>query len=87
FQKAGLYRLARAVSLEDNVYIRQVSQRFPRAHGRLLAEYLARVRDQSLDEQQVMRLRDQVIDVMANLSRRGKIDARFGQTEIAYEAR
>jgi hypothetical protein len=87
FQKAGLYRLARAVSLEDATYVRQVSQRFPRAHGRLLTEYLQRVQAQGLDEQQVRRLRDQVIDVMANLSRRGKIDARFGQTEIAYEAR
>lgn len=87
FQKAGIYRLARAISVEDNTYIRQVSQRFPRAHGRLLGEYLTRVRDQELEHEQILRLRDQVLDVMANLSRRGKIDGRFGQAAPAYEAR
>jgi hypothetical protein len=28
-----------------------------------------------------------MLDVVANLSRRGKIDARYGQSPIAYEAR
>jgi flagellar motor switch protein FliG len=87
FQKAGLYRLARAISVEDPTYIRQVSQRFPRAHGRLLGEYLGRVREEALDDAQVRRLRDQVLDVVANLSRRGKIEARYGQSPVAYEAR
>lgn len=87
FQKAGLYRLARAISLEDSVFIRQISQRFPRAHGRLLGEYLERVRGQELDEAQVRRLRDDVLDVVANLSRRGKIGERYGQGPVAYEMR
>jgi hypothetical protein len=87
FQKAGLYRLARAISVEDALYIRQVSQRFPRAHGRLLGEYLAKVKEQNLEDDQVRRLRDAVIDVALNLSRRGKIDGRFGQATVTYEAR
>lgn len=87
FQKAGLYRLARAVSVEDATYVRQISQRFPRAHGRLLGEYLVRVRDESLDDAQVRRLRDQVLDVVVNLSRRGKIEARYGQSPVSYESR
>jgi flagellar motor switch protein FliG len=87
FQKAGLYRLARAISVEDATYTRQISQRFPRAHGRLLGEYLAKVRENGLDEAQVHRLRDQVIDVVVNLSRRGKIEARYGQAAVKYEAR
>lgn len=87
FQKAGLYRLARAVSVEDPVVIRQLSQRFPRAHGRLLGEYLARVREGGLDGLQARRLRDQMLDVVVNLARRGKIDARYGQSPVAYEAR
>lgn len=86
-QKAGLYRLARAVSIEDAMTIRQLAQRFPRAHGRLLGEYLDRVRERALDDAQVHRLRDHLLDVVVNLSRRGKIDARYGQAPIAYEAR
>jgi flagellar motor switch protein FliG len=87
FQKAGLYRLARAISVEDVTFIRQISQRFPRAHGRLLGEYLDRARELGLDETQVRRLRDQLLDVVVNLSRRGKIEARYGQTTVTYEAR
>jgi flagellar motor switch protein FliG len=87
FQKAGLYRLARAISVEDKTFVRQISQRFPRAHGRLLGEYLARVGEEALEDLQVRRLRDQVLDVVANLSRRGKIEARYGQSQVAYEAR
>ncbi len=87
FQKAGLYRLARAISIEDPTYVRQISQRFPRPHGRLLGEYLARVRDEELDDGQVRRLRDQVLDVLVNLSRRGKIEARYGQRPVKYEGR
>jgi flagellar motor switch protein FliG len=87
FQKAGLNRLARAISIEDRVYVRQISQRFPRAHGRLLGEYLTRARAGALEEAQVMRLRDQVLDVIVNLSRRGKIEARYGQSPVAYEMR
>ncbi|MCC7110915.1 MAG: hypothetical protein IT382_16600 [Deltaproteobacteria bacterium] len=87
FQKAGLYRLARAVSIEDVTTVRQLAQRFPRAHGRLLGEYLDRVRERELDDTQVRRLRDAMLDVVANLSRRGKIDSRYGQAPMAYEAR
>lgn len=87
FQKAGLYRLARAVSLEDAVATRQIVQRFPRAHGRLLLEYLERVRERELDEGSVRRLRDQILTALVNLSRRGKIDARYGAVDTRFETR
>jgi hypothetical protein len=38
FQKAGLYRFAKSVAYEDSEMVRQVCQRFPRAHGKLLME-------------------------------------------------
>jgi hypothetical protein len=87
FQKAGLYRLARAISIDDALPVRQVVQRFPRAHGRLLLEYIERVRERDLDEQQVRRLRDQILDVLVNLSRRGKIDQRYGAVTTRFETR
>jgi hypothetical protein len=87
FQKAGLYRLARALVVDEPLPVRQVVQRFPRAHGRLLLEYLERVKERELDEQQVRRLRDQILDVLVNLSRRGKIDQRFGSVPTQFETR
>ncbi len=87
FQKAGLYRLARAVCVDEPLPIRQIVQRFPRAHGRLLLEYIDRVREREPDEQQVRRLRDQIVDMLANLSRRGKIDQRFGAVPARFEVR
>jgi hypothetical protein len=87
FQKAGLYRLARALSIEEALAVQQLVQRFPRAHGRLLLEYLDRVRERQLDEPQVRRLRDQILDVLVNMSRRGKIDARYGAVPARFETR
>jgi hypothetical protein len=87
FQKAGLYRLARALSVEEPRAVQQLVQRFPRAHGRLLLEYMDRVRERQLDDAQVRRLRDQIVDVVVNMSRRGKIDARFGAVPARFETR
>jgi len=87
FQKAGIYRLARAIVIDEAVTTRQVVQRFPRAHGRLLLEYVERVKEREIDEGQVRRLRDQILEGLVNLSRRGKIDQRFGEVPTQYEAR
>jgi flagellar motor switch protein FliG len=88
FQKAGLYRLTRAVAAEDHVFVRQLGQRFPRAHGRLLHEYLQRIRSrESISPEQLVRLRDFVLDDVVDLSKRGKIDGRYGHSPVAYEGR
>ncbi len=87
FQKAGLYRLARAIVIDEPLPVRQVVQRFPRAHGRLLLDYIERARERELDEAQVRRLRDQILDGLVNLSRRGKIDQRFGAVPTQFETR
>lgn len=87
FQKAGIYRLARAIVVDEALPVRQVVQRFPRAHGRLLLEYLERVKERELDEGMTRRLRDQILDVLVNLSRRGKIDQRFGAVPTQFETR
>jgi hypothetical protein len=88
FQKAGLYRLARSIAMEESVFVRQLSQRFPRAHGRLLTDYLTRVRQQEPESpDRILRLRDQVLEEVADLARRGKIDGRYAQSPIAYKSR
>jgi hypothetical protein len=86
FQKAGLYRLARSVVHEEGLFLRQLTQRLPRAHGRLLIDYIARSRERPPEADSVLRLRDQITDVTVNLARRGKLDARFG-AEASFEAR
>jgi flagellar motor switch protein FliG len=80
FQKAGIYRLARAVVMEQGLFLRQLTQRLPRAHGRLLLEYVQRARELHTDTSNTGRLRDQVLEATVALARRGKIDARFGVT-------
>jgi hypothetical protein len=87
FQKAGLYRLARALAVEDDLAIRQLVQRFPRAHGRLLIDYLERVREREHDDGTTRRLRDHILLAVSNLSKRGKIDARYGAVPTRFETR
>ena len=87
FQKGGLYRLARALSVEEDTAIRQLVQRFPRAHGRLLLEYIERVRERDVDDDATRRLRDHILVSVSNLSQRGKIDARFGAVPTRFETR
>jgi flagellar motor switch protein FliG len=87
FQKAGLYRLARAITVEDALYVRQLAQRFPRAHGRLLNEYLARAQELPFEDGAIRQLRDQLLDAVVELSSRGKISARFGASAARHEMR
>jgi flagellar motor switch protein FliG len=87
FQKAGLYRLARAVQSEDQIFVRQLSQRFPRAHGRLLHDYLERIHARgSAEPEQALKLRDRVLDEVVDLAKRGKIDARYASSPVQHEA-
>jgi len=89
FQKAGIYRLARAVAIEDRLFVRQLSQRFPRAHGRLLDEYATRYASGGEESERagVLRVRDSILDVVIDLSNRGKIDAQYGAASPMYESR
>lgn len=88
FQKGGLYRLARAVRDSDPVFVRQLCQRFPRAHGRLLADYLERVRRRNdSNPEQLARLRDLILEEVADQSRRGKIDGKYAQSSLTFETR
>jgi len=84
FQKAGIWRLARAVASEDLLFARQLSQRFPRAHGRVLKDYLTRV-NQRDDEIDGARIRNAILMEVIDLSRRGKIDVRYAQANPFLE--
>ena len=85
FQKAGLYALAKAITLEPRDFVRQVCQRFPRAHGRLLEEYLAKAKEfGDWDRERTNRLQDRILDHVAELSARGKISPHYRGFEFQY---
>jgi len=83
FQKAGLYQLAKAIMVEDRDFVRQVCQRFPRAHGRLLEEYMAKAKELGdWDTERARGLQDRILDHIKDLSKRGKISTRYMQSSF-----
>jgi flagellar motor switch protein FliG len=89
FQKAGLYRLAKACVYEDNELVRRICQRFPRAHGKLLLDYLQKARDarDSLTEERAWRTQDAILDQVKELAGRGKIASRYLAAEFRFRTR
>lgn len=90
YQKAGLYRLARASQDESPLFLRQLSQRFPRAHGRLLADYVRKVSEMDaalLGMDEKTRLRRDVVETLLELARRGKVHERFAQAKALHDER
>ncbi|MEW5848552.1 MAG: hypothetical protein AB2A00_07040 [Myxococcota bacterium] len=89
FQKAGLYRLAKALPYEDADLARQICQRFPRAHGKLLQEYMQKARDlrESWPEERAQRTQDAILDQVKELAGRGKIASKYLACEFQYRAR
>lgn len=88
-QKAGLYRLGKALLYEDHELVRQVCQRFPRAHGRLLLDYLGKVRDlgEAWPEDRALRTQDAVLDQVKDLAGRGKIASKYLACEFRFRSR
>ena len=86
-QKSGLYRLARALIPMNRIFVQQVAQRFPRAHGRLLMEFVRHISDESLHDSQenLQRVRDQMVDLCLELARRGKLNAALVEKRPRHE--
>jgi hypothetical protein len=89
FQKAGLYRLAKAVAYEDTEMVRQLCQRFPRAHGKLLMDYISKTKEmrESLTEERAQRTQDNVLDQVKELAGRGKIASKYLAAEFRFKTR
>lgn len=88
FQKAGLYRLARSLQGRNFLHVQQLAQRFPRAHGRLLVDFLRQLEEKEIeDNENLAHLKDQIMDTVFELSRRGKIDDTLAQEIPKYETR
>lgn len=83
FQKAGLYQLGSALVIEDRDFVRQLCQRFPRAHGRLLEDYLAKIKESdAIDARLAQRLQNNILENIQGLSSRGKINTRYIESDF-----
>lgn len=84
FQKAGLFRLAKAVRLERPTFVQQLAQRLPRTHGRLLKSYVHRINDSPVDDGRLHRLQDLVLYRIEKLAARGKVNPRYLKFTFCY---
>jgi hypothetical protein len=85
FQKAGLFRLARAVRAERPSFVQQLAQRIPRTHGQLLKSYVYRLGEApEIDIDKLQRLQDQVLYRVERLAERGKVNPRYLKFEFCY---
>ena len=85
FQKAGLWRLAKASLLEDNEFRAAFRQRIPRKAGQLFTTYLEKAGEmQELTPEVLQRLQDSVLVRIRQLSKRGAIGSRWQQVEMAF---
>ncbi len=85
FQKAGLFRLASAIRQERPSYVRQLAQRLPRSHGKLLSQYVYRINDDGEAEPAYLRrLQDLVLFRVEKLAARGKVNPRYLRFQFCY---
>jgi hypothetical protein len=85
-QKSGLFRLARSLRTNEDIFARQMAQKFPRAHGRLLSQYRSWLANEGhLEELGTSRLRNQIVDAAVELSKRGKVNPDYSHSQVALE--
>lgn len=84
FQKAGLFRLAKAIRLERPMFVQQLAQRLPRTHGTLLRSFVHRINSGPLDEVKLRRLQDLVLYRVEKLAQRGKVNPKFLKFTFCY---
>jgi hypothetical protein len=85
FQKAGLFRLAKALRAERPLLVQQLAQRLPRSHGRLLRTYVDKMDDMvERDDAKIRRLQDLVLYRVEKLAARGKVNPRLLEFTFCY---
>ena len=89
FQKAGLYRMSKALTFEEADLVRQMCQRFPRAHGKLLSDYIVKTHElkDAWPPEKANGMQDKVLDMVKDLAGRGKIASKYLAAEFRYRTR
>ena len=85
FQKAGLWRLTKCSLMEDEVFRGGFRQRLPREAGRLYDSFFVKTEDfGELDEDQLQRLQDSVLQSIHALAQRKAISSRWENVNYRF---
>ncbi len=85
FQKAGLWRIAKAMLPEGEAFQATYRQRMPRTAGELFDSYLVKAGEmEDLTEEKLARLQDSILMRVRELSDKGRISPRWAQLKFAY---
>ena len=83
FQKSGLYYVAYAIKEADSIFVRQLAQRFPYAHGQMLLECRKLILKNSFIETDIEKRQKIILLTIVLLSSQKQIDGRFAQCTIS----
>ena len=83
FQKSGLYYIAYAIKKEDSLFVRQLAQRFPYAHGQMLLECRKIILKNGFIESYIEKRQKSILLTIVLLSSQKQIDGRFSQCTIS----
>jgi hypothetical protein len=84
FQKAGLFRLAKAAQLEDMTFHKAFMQRVPKPAGVLYMEYVEKAGDiAEWDKTVLQRVQDRIMQKIQELSAAGTISKRYASMSFA----
>lgn len=85
FQKAGLWRMAKASLIEDDAFREGFRQRLPREAGQLFFTYMEKAGEiEELSPEMLQRLQDSVLVRVRELSKRGIIEGRWSDLPMLF---
>ncbi|HSI05121.1 MAG: hypothetical protein ACAI38_10470 [Myxococcota bacterium] len=87
FQKAGLWRMAKASLIEDDAFREGFRQRLPRDAGQLFFTYMEKAGEiEELSPEMLQRLQDSVLMRIRELSKQGAIEPRWRDMQMLFHS-
>ncbi len=83
FQKSGLYYIAYAIKEAESIFVPQLAQRFPYAHGQMLIECRKMILKNGFIELDIEKRQKVILAAIVLLSSQKQIDGRFSQCTIS----
>lgn len=85
FQKAGLWRLAKAARLEDKEFCAGLRQRLPKEAGQLFVMYLEKAAEmEELETECLQKLQDAILLRVQDMAKRGLIAGQWADIEMLF---
>lgn len=87
FQKAGLWRMAKASLIEDDAFREGFRQRLPREAGQLFFTYMEKAGEiEELSPEMLQRLQDSVLLRVRELSKASQIESRWSDMQMLFHS-